>query len=121
MSAPAYWTASYVRHTSLHLPITRFSHLPLKFFFLISSIPSGRDALPFSQKHSPKTKSGDFWGIWAFDFGKTKMGTGLQSPYLSMFSDFSHFPKNALSQFHYVAGQWRLASKRQNCLATLLG
>lgn len=34
-----YWMGSYVRQTSTHLAITRFSHRPLKFFFLMPVQP----------------------------------------------------------------------------------
>ena len=62
--------ASYVRHTSAHLPSTRFSHRPLKFFFLMLAVLPCGNILPIPQKQSPKTKSSSFWGINTDGFGR---------------------------------------------------
>ncbi len=62
--------ASYVRHTSANLPNTRFSHRPLKFFFLILAVLPYGNILPIPQKQSPKTKSSSFWGINTDGFGR---------------------------------------------------
>ncbi len=81
--------ASYVRHTSAHLPIILFSHRPLKFFFLILAKPPVRNILPVSPKALPKNEIRSFWGNWVPCFWEYTM---TQPQCLQGFQAIAVFP-----------------------------
>ena len=99
-----------------HLPITRFSHRPLKFFFLMfGSPPLWEHSAPVPQKQSPKMKSTQFGGIGACPFWGSVIA---QVPYLRGFQACCHFPKNPIWEYHHVVGQCDLSCLGQSSLST---
>ena len=97
--------ASYVRHTSLHFAMTRFSQRPLKFFFLTLQNLLVWNALlldPIFPKVFPKNENGLFLGELEIRFlGNRKSWICSPSSYYGRFEPLfmkiitrSFFPKS---------------------------
>ena len=103
--------ASYVLHTSEHFPIILFSHLPLKFFFLILRKTSHPGTSCIFPKTAPKNEIIPLLGIWEIPFW------GNEKPeiqHLQGFHTCSHFPKNIINKYHHVVGHWNLFYTKAN-------
>lgn len=76
-----YFIGSKVLHTSSHLLIVRFSHLPLKFFLRIENLPflyyhAFPKKIPKNEMHIPKNENcfpkSDFWEILFIGYEREK-------------------------------------------------
>ena len=90
---------------SEHFPIILFSHLPLKFFFLILRKISHPGTSCIFPKTAPKNEIIPLLGIWEIPF------CGNEKPeiqHLQGFHTRSHFPKNIRNKYHHVVGHCNL-------------